>query len=236
MSRAFVIVGADTNVGKTVFAAALADALGAHYWKPVQAGLTPETDSQTVARLGGLSPDRIVPEAWRLPTPASPHIAARAAGVKIDVAALHPPQDIAHVIIETAGGVMVPLTEDFLTIDLLARWRLPTILVARTELGTINHSLLTLEALLYHVQQIHLLFLKCLVEVSRGFVVGQIERMLIVLEHLSFEGFKFGLCLLVEQSDLLHDFGPIVEKEVLYVVEDGFGDRGYLELVVLLVH
>ena len=65
MSRAFVIVGADTNVGKTVFAAALADALGAHYWKPVQAGLTPETDSQTVVRLGGLSPDRIVPEAWR---------------------------------------------------------------------------------------------------------------------------------------------------------------------------
>ena len=147
MSRAFVIVGADTNVGKTVFAAALADALGAHYWKPVQAGLTPETDSQTVARLGGLSPDRIVPEAWRLPTPASPHIAARAAGVKIDVAALHPPRSVAHMIIETAGGVMVPLTEDFLTIDLLARWRLPAILVARTGLGTINHSLLTLEAL-----------------------------------------------------------------------------------------
>ena len=147
MSRAFVIVGADTNVGKTVFAAALADALGAHYWKPVQAGLTPETDSQTVARLGGLSLDRIVPEAWRLPTPASPHIAARAAGVKIDVAALHPPRSVAHMIIETAGGVMVPLTEDFLTIDLLARWRLPAILVARTGLGTINHSLLTLEAL-----------------------------------------------------------------------------------------
>ena len=124
-----------------------ADALGAHYWKPVQAGLTPETDSQTVARLGGLSPDRIVAEAWRLPTPASPHIAARAAGVKIDVAALHPPRSVAHVIIETAGGVMVPLTEDFLTIDLLARWRLPAILVARTGLGTINHSLLTLEAL-----------------------------------------------------------------------------------------
>jgi hypothetical protein len=98
-------------------------------------------------RLGGLSPDRIVPEAWRLPTPASPHIAARAAGVKIDVAALHPPRSVAHMIIETAGGVMVPLTEDFLTIDLLARWRLPAILVARTGLGTINHSLLTLEAL-----------------------------------------------------------------------------------------
>ena len=147
MTQSLIVIGTDTNVGKTVFAAALADALGAHYWKPVQAGLTPETDSQTVAHLGGLSPDRIMPEVWRLPTPASPHIAARAAGIKIDVAALLPPQGVAHVIIETAGGVMVPLTEDFLTIDLLTRWRLPTILVARTELGTINHSLLTLEAL-----------------------------------------------------------------------------------------
>ena len=127
MTQSLIVIGTDTNVGKTVFAAALADALGAH--------------------LGGLSPDRIMPEVWRLPTPASPHIAARAAGIKIDVAALLPPQGVAHVIIETAGGVMVPLTEDFLTIDLLARWRLPTILVARTELGTINHSLLTLEAL-----------------------------------------------------------------------------------------
>ena len=147
MTQSLIIIGTDTNVGKTVFAAALADALGAHYWKPVQAGLTPETDSQTVVHLGGLSPYRIVPEAWRLPMPASPHIAAGAAGVKIDVTALHPPQTVANVIIETAGGVMVPLTEDFLTIDLLARWRLPAILVARTGLGTINHSLLTLEAL-----------------------------------------------------------------------------------------
>ena len=147
MSRAFVIAGTDTNVGKTVFAAALADALGAHYWKPVQAGLAPETDSQTVARLGGLAPAQILPEAWRLPLPASPHIAARSAGVEIDVAGLQPPQGVADLIIETAGGVMVPLTEQFLTIDLLARWRLPVIVVSRTTLGAINHSLLTLDAL-----------------------------------------------------------------------------------------
>ena len=147
MNRTFVIVGTDTNVGKTVFAAALADALGAYYWKPVQSGLEDETDSQTVARLGGLAPDRILPEAWRLPLPASPHIAARAAGVEIDAAALAPPQNLSPLVIETAGGVMVPLTDDYLNIDLLARWRLPVILVARTALGTINHSLLTLEAL-----------------------------------------------------------------------------------------
>ena len=147
MRRAFVIVGTDTDVGKTVFSAALAAMLGAHYWKPVQSGLGEETDSQTVARLGGLAPERILPEAWRLPLPASPHIAARAAGVEIDVASLEPPQSARPLIIETAGGVMVPLTDHFLTVDLLARWGLPAIIVSRTALGTINHSLLTLEAL-----------------------------------------------------------------------------------------
>jgi dethiobiotin synthetase len=147
MSRTFVIVGTDTDVGKTVVSAGLAAMLGANYWKPVQSGLGDETDSQTVARLGGLAPERILPEAWRLPLPASPHIAARAAGVEIDVASLEPPQSARPLIIETAGGVMVPLTDHFLTVDLLARWGLPAIIVSRTALGTINHSLLTLEAL-----------------------------------------------------------------------------------------
>ena len=147
MRRAFVIVGTDTDVGKTVFSAALAAMLGAHYWKPVQTGLGEETDSQTVARLGGLAAERILPEAWRLPLPASPHIAARAAGVEIDVARLEPPQGMTPLIVETAGGVMVPLTDHFLTVDLLARWGLPAIVVSRTALGAINHSLLTLEAL-----------------------------------------------------------------------------------------
>lgn len=147
MTRAFVIVGTDTGVGKTVFSAALVGALGASYWKPVQAGLDEETDSQGVARLSGASPARIVPEAWRLRLPASPHIAARTEGVEIDTSHLAPPRIAGPLIIETAGGVMAPLTDDVLTIDLLARWRLPVVLVARTSLGTINHSLLTIEAL-----------------------------------------------------------------------------------------
>jgi dethiobiotin synthetase len=145
MTRRFVIVGTDTGVGKTVFSAALAGALGASYWKPVQSGLDDETDSQTVARLAGDA--RILPEAWRLKLPASPHISARAEGVEIDPASLAPPEVEGPLVIETAGGVMVPLTDDTLTIDVLARWRLPVIVVARTALGTINHSLLTLEAL-----------------------------------------------------------------------------------------
>jgi dethiobiotin synthetase len=145
MSRRFVIVGTDTGVGKTVFSAALVGALDAYYWKPVQSGLEEETDSQTVARLTGGA--RILPEAWRLRLPASPHISARAEGVEIDPAQLAPPETDGPLVIETAGGVMVPLTDDMLTIDVLARWRLPVIVVARTALGTINHSLLTLEAL-----------------------------------------------------------------------------------------
>jgi dethiobiotin synthetase len=147
MNRSFVIVGTDTGVGKTVFSAALVDALCAFYWKPVQAGLEGETDSQCVARLSGAAPARILAEAFRLKMPASPHIAARAEGVTIDPFRLSPPKIDGPLVIETAGGVMVPLTEDVTTIEVLARWRLPVILVARTALGTINHSLLTIEAL-----------------------------------------------------------------------------------------
>ena len=147
MNARFVIVGTDTGVGKTVFSAALAGALGAFYWKPVQAGLEEETDSQCVLRLSGLPPERILPEAYRLETPASPHLAARLDGLAIDPSRLDPPETAGPLVIETAGGVMTPLTIETPTIDLLARWRLPAIVVARTTLGTINHSLLTLEAL-----------------------------------------------------------------------------------------
>jgi dethiobiotin synthetase len=137
-----VITGTDTDIGKTVFAAALAGALGARYWKPVQAGQEPETDSQTVARLAGVE---IVPEAYRLEMPASPHQAAAAEGVAIDAAALNPPPG--PVVIEGAGGLMVPLTRATLNIDVFARWGLPLILCARTSLGTINHTLLSVEAI-----------------------------------------------------------------------------------------
>ena len=147
MNRRFVIVGTDTGVGKTVVSAAIVGALDAYYWKPVQAGLDDETDSETVARLSGVASAHILPEAWRLRRPASPHLAARDEGVDIDVAALNPPQCDGPLVIETAGGVMTPLSDRALTIDVLERWRVPVILVARTSLGAINHSLLTLEAL-----------------------------------------------------------------------------------------
>lgn len=142
-----VVSGTDTEIGKTIFCAGLTAALGAHYWKPVQAGLDGETDSQTVARLGRVPSEKILPEAWRLNTPASPHLAAEIDGVEIDPAALSPPEVDGPLVIEGAGGLFVPLTRETLTIDVFARWGLPVVLVARTALGTINHTLLSLSAL-----------------------------------------------------------------------------------------
>ncbi|BCP55299.1 ATP-dependent dethiobiotin synthetase BioD [Kaistia sp. 32K] len=142
-----VVTGTDTGIGKTVFAAGLTAALGACYWKPVQAGLDEETDSETVARLGAVAPDRILTEAYRLSAPRSPHHAAAIEGIAIDVDRLTPPASERPLVIEGAGGVLVPLTSSVTFGDVFARWRLPVVLCARTALGTINHSLLSLEAL-----------------------------------------------------------------------------------------
>ncbi len=143
-----VITGTDTEIGKTVFAAALAGALGAHYWKPVQAGLEEDGgDGDRVARLSGLPADHILPEAYRLATPCSPHLAAEIDGVEIDPARLALPQVAGPLVVEGAGGVMVPLTRTMTYADQFARWNAPVVLVARTVLGTINHSLLSIEAL-----------------------------------------------------------------------------------------
>jgi len=143
----FVVTGTDTDIGKTVFAAALAGALGASYWKPVQAGLDGGSDAARVAALSGLARGKILDEAYRLETPCSPDRAATLDGVTIDVDRLVPPAVPGPLVIEGAGGVMVPLTETVVFADLFARWRLPVVLVARTTLGTINHSLLSIEAL-----------------------------------------------------------------------------------------
>lgn len=147
MSARIVVTGTDTGIGKTVFAAALAGALDGFYWKPVQAGLDEETDRETVLRLSGLSQQRLLPEIYRLKTPASPHLAARIDNVAIDPAALTLPDVDRPLVVEGAGGLMVPLTERDTYRDVMARWGVPVVLCARTTLGTINHSLLSVEAL-----------------------------------------------------------------------------------------
>lgn len=143
----FIVTGTDTGIGKTVFAAGLAGALGACYWKPIQAGVDPEGDKETVAALSGLPAERILPEAYRLATPASPHLAARIDGVDIRLDRLALPRVDGPLVVEGAGGLMVPISETMLMIDLFAHWGQPVILCARTALGTINHSLLSIEAL-----------------------------------------------------------------------------------------
>jgi dethiobiotin synthetase len=142
-----VVTGTDTGIGKTVFAAGLTQYLDGVYWKPVQAGLDGETDAAVVRRLSGLPEGRILPEAWRLRPPASPHWAAECDGVAIDPGALKPPEAAGPLIIEGSGGLMVPLTRRVLFIDVFAKWGAPVVLCARTGLGTLNHTLLSLEAL-----------------------------------------------------------------------------------------
>jgi dethiobiotin synthetase len=147
MTTRIIVAGTDTGVGKTVFAAALAGHLGANYWKPIQSGLIEETDSETVLRLSGLSQERVLPETYRLNTPASPHLAAEIDGVAIDPEALALPGTDGPLIVEAAGGVLVPLTRKITYIDVFRRWQAPVVLCARTTLGTINHTLLSIEAL-----------------------------------------------------------------------------------------
>ena len=143
----YVITGTGTGVGKTVIAAALTSALGGDYWKPVQAGLDGPTDTDTVRALTGLPDDRFHAEAYRLVAPAAPLHAATDEGITIDPDRLEPPATSRPLVIEGAGGLMVPLTPKFFMIDLFERWNLPVILVASTALGTINHTLLSIEAL-----------------------------------------------------------------------------------------
>ena len=162
--RGFIVAGTDTGIGKTVFAAALTAAIGADYWKPVQAGLDEagldgETDSQTVARLAGLPPARIWPEAYRLRLPVSPHLSAAVEGLSIERERLALPTTQRPLVVEAAGGVLVPLTPALLQIEMFAEWGqsggLPVIVCARTTLGTINHTLLTLEALRHREIEVH---------------------------------------------------------------------------------
>ena len=143
----FFVTGTDTDVGKTVVSAWLLAHLDACYWKPVQAGAEPETDSAAVRRLAEVSAERILPEAYLLPEALAPHEAARRAGIAIDMAKLVPPPCGRPLVVEGAGGLMVPLTDDAYVIDLAMELHLPVVLVARSTLGTINHTLLSLEAI-----------------------------------------------------------------------------------------
>ncbi|MDO6391614.1 dethiobiotin synthase [Pontibacter sp. BT731] len=148
MKRYFV-TGIGTDVGKTVAAAILTEALQADYWKPVQAGGLDFTDTDMVKSL--VSNERSVfhPEAYRLKMASSPHKAAAAEGIEIDVHGLKLPETENNLIVEGAGGLMVPLNKRYLVLDLVQQLGLEVILVSRNYLGSINHTLLTAEVLRY---------------------------------------------------------------------------------------
>ncbi len=147
--KGFFITGTDTNVGKTVLSALLVTALDAVYWKPVQTGATEGTDRATVRELAGVEEERLLPETYLFDPPVSPHQAAREAGVRIALDSIEFPAAPAERtwIVEGAGGVLVPLNERDTIRDLMRHLGLPVVIASRTALGTINHTLLTLEAL-----------------------------------------------------------------------------------------
>lgn len=148
---AFWILGTDTNVGKTVVSSLFAAGLGATYWKPIQSGLEHPTDTEQVAVFAELPSNRILPERFRLNTPASPHKSARIDNISIELEDFNWPEAASvkgvALIMEGAGGFLVPVNEKALMSDVVQRLSAPVILVCRSSLGTINHSLLTINAL-----------------------------------------------------------------------------------------
>ena len=142
-----VICGTDTDVGKTIVSALFVQGLEATYWKPVQSGTDGGGDRQRVIDLLELPQERWHPETYAFQAPVSPHWAAEREGKCIDPDQLQLPAIAGPLVVETAGGLMVPLTRQWLQIQQLKRWQLPVVLVARSELGTLNHTLLSLEAL-----------------------------------------------------------------------------------------
>lgn len=143
----FAIAGIGTGVGKTLVAGLFVERLGAAYWKPIQAGGLEHTDTMEVRRLVTLNRARFLPEAYSLHAAMSPHAAAAEEGITIRKEDLGLPKVDGPLVVEPAGGVLVPVADGLLNIDLLKYWSLPVVVVSSYYLGSINHTLLTVEAL-----------------------------------------------------------------------------------------
>lgn len=145
-AQSYFITGIGTDVGKTVVSAIVSEALQATYWKPIQAGDLDNSDSIKIEQL--TEHVTVLEEGIQLTQPMSPHAAAKIDGVAINLADFELPKVTSNLIVEGAGGIMVPLNEDGLMIvDLIAAFNLPVILVSRHYLGSINHSILSAEIL-----------------------------------------------------------------------------------------
>lgn len=146
--KQFFIAGTDTGIGKTIVSAMMMSNLDATYWKPIQSGLEDETDTQFVQRISEADESRIIPERWTLTAPMSPHASADLDGISIKLDDFELPEySTRHLIVEGAGGLIVPINWQHTVLDLIEKLKLPVLLVARSGLGTLNHTLLSLNAL-----------------------------------------------------------------------------------------
>jgi len=143
----YFVTGIGTGIGKTLVSAILTEKLKADYWKPIQSGDLDTSDSITIGRLISNPQTIIHPESYRLTQPLSPHLSARLDGVNIDLDKINTPLTDNDLIIEGAGGLMVPLNEDELIIDLIKKLEVEVILVSQNYLGSINHTLLSVNLL-----------------------------------------------------------------------------------------
>lgn len=141
------VTGIGTDVGKTIISAILVEHLKADYWKPIQSGDLDNSDTMKVQRLISNPVSRFHPEAYRLTQPYSPHKSAELDGITIDPKKIVLPQTYNQLIIEGAGGLMVPLNDKFFIVDLIKQLNAEVVLVSRNYLGSINHTLLSLELL-----------------------------------------------------------------------------------------
>jgi dethiobiotin synthetase len=147
MKQTYFITGIGTEVGKTVASAIVTQALEADYWKPLQAGDLHQSDSMKVQSLIDNDSSIFHPEAYRLNHPMSPHAAAERDGVEIDISLFEIPKTDNHLVIEGAGGLLVPLNKKDTILDLIANLKCKVILVSRHYLGSINHTLMSIELL-----------------------------------------------------------------------------------------
>jgi dethiobiotin synthetase len=149
MSQDLFVTGTDTSVGKTVLSALLVAALDAVYWKPIQTGATEGTDRQTVMKFAEIPEEQTLPETYLFNPPVSPHLAARMAGARIDLARIRKPAITSGrpLVVEGAGGVLVPVNDSDFMLDMICALGMPVVVAARSALGTINHTCLTVGAL-----------------------------------------------------------------------------------------
>ena len=143
----YIIAGIGTEIGKTFISSILTENLQADYWKPIQSGALDFTDTDTVKSLISNNKTVFHPETYRLNQPMSPHAAAAIDGVEIELSKFQLPQTENHLIVELAGGIMVPLNDRETNLDLIKKLNIPVILISKNYLGSINHTLLSVEVL-----------------------------------------------------------------------------------------